>query len=111
MKWFAKEFSCTVLLKGEIDLIASEDKFEEIKGGNPGMTKGGTGDVLAGLAAALYCVNDPFTSAVAASYINKKAGEELFEKMGYWFNASDLAEQIPITMRKLLPQHQKIPLS
>ena len=102
VKWFAKEFSCTILLKGEIDIIVSNDRSEVIEGGNAGMTKGGTGDVLAGLTAALYCVNDSFTSAVAASYINKKAGDALFDKMGFWFNASDLADQIPITMKKLL---------
>jgi NAD(P)H-hydrate epimerase len=66
------------------------------------MTKGGTGDVLAGLVAALYCKNDAFTSVVAASYINKKAGEDLYSKKGFWFNASDLADQIPETMKKLV---------
>jgi NAD(P)H-hydrate epimerase len=99
---FAKEYNCIVLLKGEKDIIASRDKLEMIEGGNAGMTKGGTGDVLAGLVASLYCKNDAYTSAIAASYINKKAGEELYKKMGYWFNASDLADQIPETMKELL---------
>ncbi len=99
---FAKEYHCTVLLKGEKDIVADKDKVEIISGGNAGMTKGGTGDVLAGLVAGLYCKNEAFTAAVCASYINKKAGEDLFEKKGYWFNASDLADQIPQTMKKLL---------
>ncbi|OGG19888.1 hypothetical protein A3D03_03845 [Candidatus Gottesmanbacteria bacterium RIFCSPHIGHO2_02_FULL_40_13] len=98
---FVKQYHCTVLLKGEKDIIASSEKIEIIGGGNAGMTKGGTGDVLAGLVAALYCQNESFTASVAASYINKKAGDALFEKMGYWFNASDLAEQIPKTMKML----------
>ncbi len=102
VKLFSKEYNCTVLMKGGVDFVASKDKFEEIKGGNAGMTKGGTGDVLAGLVAALYCKNDAFTSTKAASYINKKAGEELYKKMGYWFNASDLADQIPQTMKRVL---------
>jgi len=102
VKRFAKQFHCTILLKGETDFVAFEDKFEEIKGGNAGMTKGGTGDVLAGLVAALYCKNDAFSSAVAASYINKKAGDDLYKEKGYWFNASDLANQIPRTMKELL---------
>ncbi len=100
--WFAKEYKCLVLLKGEKDIIASSSEIKIIEGGNAGMTKGGTGDVLAGLVAALYCKNDAFTSAIAASYINKKAGEDLYKKMGLWFNASDLADQIPETMKKLL---------
>ncbi len=100
--WFAEKYTCVVLLKGEKDIIASTNRIEIVKGGNAGMTKGGTGDVLAGLVAALYCKNDAFTSAVSASYINKKAGEDLSEKMGLWFNASDLTDQIPQTMKRLL---------
>lgn len=102
VRMFAKEYKCTVLLKGEKDIVSSSDKFEIIVGGNAGMTKGGTGDVLAGLIAALNCNNDSFIAAAAASYINKKAGEDLFKEKGYWFNASDLADQIPKTMKKLL---------
>ncbi len=102
VKWFAKVYHCAVLLKGEVDLVASEKNFMVIKGGNAGMTKGGTGDVLAGLVAALYCKNDAFTSAVSASIINKTAGGDLYKTKGYWFNASDLANQIPETMKRLL---------
>jgi NAD(P)H-hydrate epimerase len=66
------------------------------------MTKGGTGDVLAGLIAALYCKNDnPFLVAGIGSYINKKAGESLFKKVGYYFNSSDLVEEIPGVMKEL----------
>jgi len=101
VSWFAKEYKVVVLLKGETDIIASSDKYEEVKGGNAGMTKGGTGDVLAGLVAGLAAKNDPFTAAYASSIINKSAGESLAEKVGYWFNASDLADEIPLTMKKL----------
>ena len=102
IKSLAGIFHCTILLKGEIDHIVFEKEYIKVKGGNAGMTKGGTGDVLAGLVAALYCKNDAFTSAVTASSINKKAGEDLYQKMGLWFNASDLADQISQTMKRLL---------
>ena len=101
-KLFVKKYSCVILLKGKEDTIVDKNNSEIISGGNAGMTKGGTGDVLAGLVAALYCKNDAFISAVTASYVNKKAGDELYEKMGLWFNASDLADQIPLTMKQLL---------
>jgi NAD(P)H-hydrate epimerase len=104
IKEFSKNYRCIVLLKGQTDYVAYGDRFEEVKGGNAGMTKGGTGDVLAGLVAALYCKNEAFLSATTASKINKKAGEDLYKKMGYWFNASDLAGQIPQTMKNLLLQ-------
>lgn len=98
----AKEYDCVILLKGEKDYVCSPDDSVEISGGNSGMTKGGTGDVLAGLTAALYSKNDAFLSATAASYINKKAGESLFERVGYYFNASDLADEIPKVMKDLI---------
>jgi NAD(P)H-hydrate epimerase len=101
-KLFAREFHCIVILKGKQDFVVSDTQFQVIEGGNAGMTKGGTGDVLAGLVSGLYCSNDPYLSALAASYINKKAGEDLFQTVGYWFNASDLANQIPKTMKSLL---------
>ncbi len=98
----AQKFNITVLLKGEIDYVSNGEKLIEIKGGNPGMTKGGTGDVLAGLVAAFYCKNEAFLSATTGSFINKKAGESLAKKMGIYFNASDLADEIPSAMKNLL---------
>lgn len=98
----AKKFGIIILVKGEYDVVSSSEQTVRIGGGNAGMTKGGTGDVLAGLVAAFYCKNDAFLTACAGSYINKKAGESLFKKMGYYFNASDLASEIPIVMKELL---------
>jgi len=102
LKKKAEKYGCTILLKGPTDIICSPGKCKIVEGGNPGMTKGGTGDVLAGLVASLACKNDLFLAACAASFINKKAGEELAKKVGYYFNASDLADQIPKTLNHIL---------
>lgn len=93
---------CAVLLKGEKDSIYSKEKTIEIEGGNAGMTKGGTGDVLAGLVAALYCTQDKLTATVVGSYTNKKAGDSLYKKVGTYFNASDLVNAIPQVLWKEL---------
>ncbi len=99
----AKKYHCIVLLKGPEDVVCSENECVRVPGGNAGMTKGGTGDVLAGLTAALYSQNaDAFLVATSASYINKKTGESLFEKQGYYFNSSDLVKEIPGVMKELL---------
>jgi NAD(P)H-hydrate epimerase len=98
---FASHFGCVVLLKGQKDTVSNGRETRVVEGGNAGMTKGGTGDVLAGLVAALACKNDPMLAATAASYINKKAGDALFQKAGVYFNASDLASQIPVVMKEL----------
>ncbi len=95
-------YKTTILVKGQTDIICSGTESVAISGGNAGMTKGGTGDVLAGLVASIYTKNDVFLSATAASFFNKKAGEKLFEKMGLYFNASDLALEIPAVMKQYL---------
>jgi len=98
----AKKYNLVILSKGEKDIVCSPTECAIISGGNAGMTKGGTGDVLAGLVASLYAKNDAFISACAASYINKKAGESLSERMGIYFNASDLANEIPKVMKEVV---------
>ncbi|MCL4200135.1 NAD(P)H-hydrate dehydratase [Patescibacteria group bacterium] len=112
VKLFARTYRCIVLLKGQTDIACSGGKCDErvcvpgetrlIAGGNEGMTKGGTGDVLAGLIAALACMNDPMLATIAGSFINKAAGDALYRSVGPFFNASDLAQEIPKTMKVLL---------
>jgi hydroxyethylthiazole kinase-like uncharacterized protein yjeF len=94
----------TILVKGVVDIVAGQERALEIAGGNPGMTKGGTGDVLAGLVAALYCTNDAMTAAVVGSYVNKKAGEILHEEFGPFFNASELVQAVPKTLWSMVQE-------
>lgn len=98
----SNKYTVAILVKGREDILCVKDTCKIIKGGNAGMTKGGTGDVLAGLIAALYCKNDALTSAYIGSVVNKKAGDKLFKKVGYYFNASDLADEIPKVMKEVI---------
>ena len=98
----ATRHKCIIVLKRHIDTVCSPTECLLIEGGNAGMTKGGTGDVLSGLIASLACRNELFLAAVCGSYLNKKAGESLFAKQGVYFNATDLANEIPQVMGKLL---------
>lgn len=91
----------TLLAKGEIDKVVQQQTKIQIAGGNAGLTKGGTGDVLAGLVAGLYCSNTPLVSAVVASSTNKKAGEALWQKVGPYYSAGDLVQQVPQTLWQL----------
>lgn len=91
----AKKYQITILLKGPIDIIAAKNGWYFCPGGNAGMTKGGTGDVLAGVVVAIYSkINDPLLAASAASFITKKAGEKSWKKQKWLFNATDLISQI-----------------
>ena len=91
----AKKYGCTILLKGVQDIVASSGKLVHVKGGNAGMTKGGTGDVLAGLCAALFSrCDDPLRAAYTASRLNKRAGELLYKHYHYNFSSEDLADEL-----------------
>ncbi len=91
----AKKFKCIIVRKLPVTTVCSPDKCMEIRGGNAGLTKGGTGDVQAGLTVGLLAKNDPFLAASAASHILKKAADHLFEKVGTVYNADDLSNEIP----------------
>ena len=103
----AKKHGCVVLKKGPVDIIADGrpghgcGRVETNRTHNQGMTKGGTGDVLAGLVAALACKNDAFTAAVAGARINGNAGNLLKKRFGFNYCASDLAEMLAESCKKL----------
>lgn len=98
----AKKHNCIIVLKGKKDFIASPRAVKFNTTGNAGMTKGGTGDVLAGLIAALSCKNNLFLAACAGTYVNGKAGDCLKKKVSFYFSASDLIKEIP----KILAQNK-----
>lgn len=91
----AKRYGCVILLKGRVDFITDGKRLAANHNGNAGMTKGGTGDVLAGLAAALATKNPLFEAACAAAFINGAAGDLLFKRQGVYYNAGDLIEALP----------------
>lgn len=98
----SREYGCVIVLKGKIDIICSKNECFLNKTGNPGMSKGGTGDVLAGLISALACKNDLFLAGCLGAYINGLAADRLFQKVGFYYNASDLCEEIPKTLKSIL---------
>lgn len=100
-KWAEQLGAVTIVLKGQVDHVITSVQTYEVAGGNAGMTKGGTGDVLAGLIAALACTNELLTAAVVGSIANKAAGEKLAEKAGPFFNASQLITAIPESLWQL----------
>lgn len=98
----AKKYRCIVVLKLVETIVCSPHKCVRVEGGNAGLTKGGTGDVLAGLIVGLAAKNPPLLAVCAASYILKKSADELFQKVGFAYNADDLAEKIPEVLGEYL---------
>ncbi len=98
----AKRHNCIIVRKGPVTHVCSPENCVEVTGGNNGLTKGGTGDVLAGLTVALAAQNDPFLAAVASSWVVKRAADDLLERVGTVYNADDLAEEVPKVLGKYL---------
>jgi NAD(P)H-hydrate epimerase len=92
----AVELGAIVLLKGPVDIISDEKRFKLNFTGNPGMTVGGTGDVLSGIVGAFLAQQiDPFEAAVAGAFVNGAAGDFVFEEKGYHMVSTDLIQRIP----------------
>ena len=89
-----------VLVKGHIDIITDSKQMRFNRTGDPAMTVGGTGDVLAGICGALLCQLPAFDAACIAAYVNGKAGEYVAAQRGGGMLASDLVDRIPVELFK-----------
>jgi NAD(P)H-hydrate epimerase len=85
----------TVIVKGHIDIITDGTQVRFNRTGDPAMTVGGTGDVLAGMAGALLCQLTAFEAACIAAYVNGRAGEAAVAERGGGLLASDVVDNIP----------------
>jgi NAD(P)H-hydrate epimerase len=95
----AKKLDAVVLLKGHTDVISDGTHVKLNFTGNPGMTVGGTGDVLSGVIGTFLAWGaDPFEAAVAGAFINGAAGDFVREEKGYHIVPTDLLEWIPKVM-------------
>jgi hydroxyethylthiazole kinase-like uncharacterized protein yjeF len=98
LKRYAKELGLVVLLKGRVDLITDGEIVRGNATGNAGMTVGGTGDVLAGITASFYSRASALRAAVAAAFVNGRAGDLVQKEKDYGLLATDLIEKIPQAM-------------
>ena len=103
----AAQWGCTVLLKGARSVVAAPDgRFAWNETGNPGLAKGGSGDVLSGIALAMLGQKlAPFDAACAASYLLGASADTaldlLRERM---LMARDVTEMIELTLQNSVYQ-------
>lgn len=92
----AQGIDCTFLLKAPKDIVVAETgDVREVQGGNAGLTVGGTGDALAGLIAGLIAQGMNHADAcVLASQTMKRAGDLLFDEMGFSYTTQDIVKKI-----------------
>ncbi len=97
-------FGATVVLKGAGTLVASPGAPLQVNlTGNPGMAKGGSGDVLAGLLAGLLGRGlAPFDAARAAVYLHGRAGDyAALQRTEAGVTAMDIIDCLPYAWAEL----------
>lgn len=103
-------FGCTILLKGHVDVISDGKRIETVKKPDEAvyLTKGGTGDTLAGICGSLLAQGyEPFECACYAAKINGLAGSIAAKERLCGVLASDLVNEIPIALKKVFRQYKK----
>ncbi|MGP8320481.1 MAG: NAD(P)H-hydrate dehydratase [Methanosarcinaceae archaeon] len=96
---FSARNRVVTLLKGDIDVISDGRVVRINRTGNPGMTVGGTGDVLAGVVGAMFAKTDALAAASAGALIVGTAGDLAFVEYGCGLLATDVIECIPDAMQ------------
>jgi NAD(P)H-hydrate epimerase len=92
----AKKLDAVVLVKGKVDIICDAERIKLNFTGNPGMTVGGTGDVLSGIVGGLMAQHvDPFEASVAGAFVNGAAGDFVADEIGFHMVATDIIDWIP----------------
>ena len=96
---FAREHELIVVLKGHRTLVVQPDgEAWANTTGNPGMSTGGTGDILTGMVAAMIAQNpnDALLAVLAAVHLHGLAGDVMRESVGeHSMVATDLLRGLP----------------
>jgi NAD(P)H-hydrate epimerase len=99
----AKTLKSVIILKNQYSFVCLPNGDIHINlAGNPAMASGGMGDVLTGIITALIAQKySPEEATILGAYLHGKAGDELAKKRTI-VTASQIAKQIPKTIRKIL---------
>jgi len=96
VRQLAKHYHATIIVKGAEDYITDGARVHVDHEGSPYLTKGGYGDLLAGVAGALLARGQsPFDAAKAAAYLVGRAGKMASARLGESTVASDALAQLP----------------
>jgi ADP-dependent NAD(P)H-hydrate dehydratase / NAD(P)H-hydrate epimerase len=101
---FAREHELIVVLKGHRTLVVEADGEAWVNTtGNPGMSTGGTGDILTGMVAGMIAqhAKQVFVAVLAAVHLHGRAGDVMRERVGeHSLVATDLLEGLPEAFRR-----------
>ena len=102
---FAAAHGCTVVRKGPETVCAFPDGDTAVlRAGNPGMAKGGSGDVLTGIVAALLAQGATAVRAAAVGvWLHGRAGDLAAERLTpYGMTPEDVVSSLPAAIGEIL---------
>lgn len=101
----AQRHEVVMVLKGHRTLITDGKRLTHNTTGNPGMSTGGSGDVLTGVITALVCQGLPlFEAAQLGVHVHGLAGDLAAAQLGQIsMTAKDLLQLLPTAFRSLCP--------
>jgi NAD(P)H-hydrate epimerase len=103
--WAAHDLKFTIILKGPIDIITDGTNTKLNRTGNPAMTVGGTGDVLAGIVGGLLAKDvRPYEAARIGAFSSGFAGDLAYTEKSYGMVATDVIEKLPELLRQFVKQ-------
>ena len=83
-KAFSKKHQCILVIKGAHTITIFDNKLYVNSTGNPGLSTGGTGDVLTGIITGLICQGyEPLTASLFGIYLHGKSADIAVEDYGY----------------------------
>lgn len=94
----SRVYQSTIVLKGETDVISNGSERVMNQTGAKAMTKGGTGDMLAGIVGTLLCTHDTFTAAAIGTRAAGQAGEHAIDQYGASVSVAEMIDAIQHTV-------------
>jgi len=98
----SKKHGLVILTKDAVAIASNGVELWTVEGGSDGLVKGGVGDVIAGLTLGFLAKDDPLFAACAATFLVKKAAEELTKTNSFMFNSDDLVDMVPTTYGRVV---------
>ena len=98
----ARDYNVIVVAKGVPTFVAGEGKVYVIPAGNPGLSRGGSGDVLTGIIAA-FCAQgiSPLEAAAAGVFVHGAAADVAAEELSETaMLPSDVIERLSFVFKK-----------
>ncbi len=100
VKKAARVYQSTIVLKGEKDVISDGETVFVNETGCPYLSKGGTGDLLAGMIARFLSETKGLKASCLSTYILGISGEKAFDDVGPGFSIEELGKKVSLVLKE-----------